>query len=243
MVMNETANVGHPLDKLVPLEIEMLKYILEMRYLSLEQVIRRFYEGGKVEEMVDKLFNLKYLHCKDQTLTDKSLILVTPKGREVILGTYKEVPAPQATKYALPGRLNHDMLLNDLRIRFEELNFLKRWVSEMCLKEMPFFLRQFPNMPDALCKKNNDMAYFLELEVSQKSAKEYRERINHYLKSLKLKEVKEAKIEGVIFFCVKEEVADVIKAQIPKDSKGISVLHYSRYFPAKKENEETAYVH
>ncbi|WP_413578534.1 replication-relaxation family protein [Bdellovibrio sp. HCB290] len=224
-------------------EMELLKYILEMRYLSLAQVIRRFYDNGTVEATIQRMFDLKYLYCKDKELSDSSLLLVTQKGRDVLVSQYKEIQAPAVTRSPMPGRLNHDMLLNDLRIRFEELNFLKRWVSEMCMKEMPFFLRAFADLPDALCKKNNGMAYFLELEVGKKHSKFYRDRIDTYLKVLQMKDTKEAKIEGVIFFCYYEEVAEMIKAQVPKDAKGVSVLTYQRYFPAKKDEKQTEYVH
>ncbi|MDG0816425.1 replication-relaxation family protein [Bdellovibrio svalbardensis] len=233
-----------PLEKLLSMnELEITKYVLEMRYLTLGQIITRFYDEGRVEESVRKLLNLQILKCKDETLNEQSLFLATLKGFELVQAEWKDKKIPQVTKSVMPGRLNHDLLLNDLRIRFEQLNYLKQWASEQSLKEVPLFLREFQNMPDACCKKKNDKSYFLELEVAMKNAKAYRDRIETYLKVLQHPDMKGAGIEGVIFFCTDDKVVEVIKKQIPKEAKGISVMPYYKYFANKDEEPRSVTVH
>ncbi len=224
-------------------ELEMLKFILEMRYLNLDQMIRRFYDEGRVEPSITKLMNLELLKCKDQKYTADSIFMVTQKGWEHVQKEWSDKRIPQITKSVMPGRLNHDLLLNELRIRFESLNFLKQWGSEQSLKEVPLFLRTFTDLPDAVCKKKDDKGYFLELEVAMKNAKAYRDRIETYLKVLQIQDFKDSGITGVIFFCTDEKVMEVIKKQIPKDTKGISVMPYYKYFEKPKEKTTEKVVH
>jgi hypothetical protein len=179
---------------------------------------------------IDKLIKAGHLRSKDVNLTNESLILVTESGRELVIKENPDKKVPVVTKNIFQPRVKHDLLLNDLRIRFEELNFLNKWTSEVSLKEVGFFLREFKDLPDAVCKKKNDKSYFLELEVSMKAPSIYKARIEEYLKILEKEEMIDAGIEGVIFFCTQEEVAEKIKEQIPEGVKGISVLLYSNYF-------------
>lgn len=211
----------------------ILCYVLEMRYLSFEQVQRKFSFKG-VEEAVRELIKADYLKCKDEVLVFESLLRATSKAQELLQRLYPDKKIPQAEKNIFMPRVKHDLLLNDLRIRFEELGFIKKWVSEGQLKELPVFLRAFTELPDAVCVKKNEKSYFLELEVSQKASKQYRERIAEYLKVLEKEEIRKAHIEGVIFFCYYEEVRDKIKSEIPEGARGISVLLYKNYFKEKK---------
>ncbi len=74
--------------------------------------------------------------------------------------------------------------------------------------------------------------------MAKKPSVKYRERIEHYLKILQKEEFRSAQIEGVIFFCVYEEVMEKIKAEIPSEVKKISVLSYHNYFPSRRVIEK-----
>jgi len=236
---SENKNVA--LATLEPKDLEILQVILEMGYLNLKQVSKRFF--GLPSMMTEKaaLYNVKklltqgYLKTKDQDVTLSTLLASTQKAQELVAQTYPDKKVPQYQKSIFQPRVNHDLLLNDLRFRFEELGFLNKWVSENMLKEIPFLNRHFQDLPDAVCKKKNGKGYFLELEVSMKSPKVYLDRIEEYLKVLSQDEINEAEIEGAVFFCTDEKVRDKIKEQIPESAKNISVLMYSNYFKAKEE--------
>jgi len=215
-----------------------------MGYINVKQVTKRFFglpsmmtEKAAIYS-VKKLLTQGYLKTKDADVNQNSLLTATDKAQELVAQTYKDKKVPQYQKSIFQTRVNHDLLLNDLRFRFEELGFLNKWVSEKMLKEIPFLNRQFQDLPDAVCKKRNDKGYFLELEVSMKSPKVYAERIQEYLKVLSLEEIIDAEIEGAVFFCTNELVRDKIKEQIPEGAKNISVLMYSSYFKPKEEARE-----
>lgn len=212
----------------------MLNYILEMRYLSVNQMKRRFDLGEGVMKKVKELIKEGWVRCKDEELTEMSIVRVTVKAREELQKRFPDKKIPEIEKNIFYPRVNHDLFLNDLRIRFEDLGFISKWVSERQMREIPLFMRSFTDYPDAVCMKKNGKGYFLELEVSEKGPKQYRERIAHYLEMLKMNDFKEAKIEGVIFFCVNEEVVEKIKKEIPEGTKGVSVLGYYNYFKTKE---------
>jgi hypothetical protein len=225
-------------EEVFPRESELLTYVLDMRYLSLAQIKKRFELNEKAKPVLEKLVSEGRLKTKDKDWSESTLFVATPKAQEILQKENPDKKVPPAEKNIFQPRVNHDLLLNDLRIRFEDLGFISKWVSEKQMKEVSFLLRCFQDFPDALCKKKNDKSYFLELEVSEKGPKQYRERIDSYLDILKKEEIKDAGIEGVIFFCVKEEVVEKIKSQIPEGAKGISVLSYYNYFKPKKEESK-----
>lgn len=233
-----------PISEVTPKELEIIQLILEMRYLNLRQITKRFFgipsfvTEKEVLLTVKKLQSLELIKTKDIELNSESLFTATPKAYELVAGSNPDKKVPRAQKSIFQPRVKHDMLLNDLRIRFEELVFLNKWVSEMSLEEIPFFKRSFADLPDAVCKKRNDKGYFLELEVSMKSTKVYAERIQEYLKILATEEIKDADIEGVVFFCTDEKVRDKIRGQIPEGAKNISTLLYSSYFKTKESKHE-----
>lgn len=224
-----TQSIKPKVRPLTDVEICILNYILEMRYMSFEQLTLKF-PLANLKEVLSNLIKQELLATKAEVLEKDSLIKATAKAQETIKTMYPNKKVPEYLKSIFQPRIKHDLLLNDLRIRFEELKFIKKWVSEAQLKELPVFLRAFTNMPDAICIKNNDKGYFLELEVSQKGPKQYLERIEEYQKILKNEDIKNAGIEGVIFFCLYEEVQEKIKELVPKGTKEISVLSYKKYF-------------
>lgn len=223
--VKEVANP--PLSKI---EQEMLKYILEMRYMTMDQLIRKFYDGGRVEAALGKLFDHDLIKTKDKEVTLESLVLLTEKGHEELKKAFPEKRLPDLYKKVFPFRVNHDLHINDLRIRFEELSFISKYISEEQLKTIPFFLREFQDLPDGVCIKKDGKGYFLEMEISGKGLKQYRERMDLYTRVLKTEEMKQQQIEGVIFFCTDDEVMSDIKRAIPKETKNYSVMPYKKYF-------------
>ncbi|QDK37978.1 hypothetical protein [Bdellovibrio sp. NC01] len=221
---------GVQAEALTKIEIEMLKYILEMRYMTMDQLIRKFYDGGKVEGALKRLFDRELIKTKDKELTLESLVLLTLKGREEVVKAYPEKRLPELYSKVFPFRVNHDLHINNLRIRFEELGFLSKYISEEQLRTVPFFLREFKDLPDAVCMKANGKGYFMEMEISGKGLKQYRERMDLYSKVLKTDEMKQQQIEGVIFFCTDEKVMGDIKRALPPDTKNYSVMPYKKYF-------------
>lgn len=215
---------------------QVLEYLLEMRYSDLERLAKKFFRTPEMTDalsaknLMGELISQGLVTIKKDKDSQVEIYLATAEAREKLVKESPKKTYAQVTKQVFWPRMTHDLLLADLRIRFEDLNFIDRWYSEASLKEKPLLLREFQDLPDAICKKRNAKSYFLELEVSMKSPKVYLARIEQYLKILAKEEIKDADITGVIFFCTDEKVQEKIKSVVPEGAKGISVMLYSSYF-------------
>jgi hypothetical protein len=216
-----------------PEQKALLLYLLQMKFMTMDQIDRKFFKSQSMAQNFRSLLAHGFLKTKSEELSSESLIVPTEKAYEILKLENPEKEVPQALKRVFEPAVNHDLKLVELRMRFEELNFIKKWHSEKSLAEVPLMNRLFQDLPDAICKKPNDKGYFLELEISKKSPKVYEERIAHYIKVLESREMQEQGIEGVIFLCAKEEVCKIIKDKIPK-SKAFSVLMLDRYLKARE---------
>ncbi len=248
---NSVANSAQQQREVTEVELSLFHYLLEMKFLSTKQIIRKFpkladlqtnhSDQAKLDLMnpEDQQFTLitrqikdlclrGYLKCSDPVLTDQSLILATTKSYETLKSKNPGKDIPQVVARHFHFGEKHDSILNDLRIRFEELNLLNRWVSEKAMEEIPFIHQTFQKLPDAICKKKNNKSYFLEFENSKKSKKEYVARIHEFEKVLTKKEITEAGIEGVIFFCSSKEVEEVVSSLLPQ-SRQFSCIPITNY--------------
>ena len=248
---NSVASSAPQQKEATEVELTLFHYLLEMKFLNTKQIIRKFpkladlpanhTDQAKLDLMnpEDELFTLitrqikdlcmrGYLKCSDPVITDTSLIHPTSKSYETLKAKYKDKDIPQIPVRHFPFGVNHDLILNDLRIKFEELNFLNRWVSEKTMEEIPFIHQTFQKLPDAICKKKNDKSYFLELENSKKSGKRYEERIQEFKSILAKKEIVESGIEGVVFICTDIETEELIRNLLPR-SRQFSCIPIQKY--------------
>lgn len=221
----------------------IFKYALEMKHLTLAQIEKKFFGGRHAHQEVTDLEKQGYLRKKDRDLKFGSVFIPTAKAYDEVHASdpchsavglrasgaaHPLLPQPMSQIFA--PRVNHDSKLTDLRIRFEELNFITKWTSERMLAQIPKIKELLTDEPDAVCSKKDGDGYFLELELSQKTKAQYEYRIQRYLETLENTHIKEQKITGVIFICGDRKVQDFIKALLSKNEKRISVLLYERYF-------------
>jgi len=209
----------------------IIKYALEMKHLTLAQIEKKFFGGRHAHQEVTDLEKQGYLRKKDRDLKFGSVFIPTSKAYDELLQKEALLPRPMSQIFA--PRVNHDSKLTDLRIRFEELNFITKWTSERMLAQIPMIKELLTDEPDAVCRKKEGDGYFLELELTQKTKAQYKYRIQKYLETLENAHIKEQKITGVIFICGDKKVQDFIKALLPKNEKRISVLPYTRYMKSK----------
>lgn len=210
----------------------LFKYMLEMKYMSLQQIEKKFFEGKPAHAEVTQLEKDGYFRKKEDGLKFGTAFIPTDKAHTFIESV--DPLLPEAMKSVFAPRVNHDMKLTDLRIRFEELKFIQKWTSERMLGNVPWIKELLNDLPDAVCRKMDERGYFLELEISQKTKAQYEYRINRYLEALENAEIKSQKIDGVIFICIEEKVQEFIRGLLPKGEKRISVLSFDRYM---KKNE------
>jgi len=215
------------------LEKDFLRYLLEMKYMTALQVEKKFCENKDLVINLRELLKAGYLKTKGDEILSESLIVPLKKSHEYIKSKYPEKLIPDTLTRVFEPAVRHDLLLVDLRIRFEKLRFLERWFSEESLRQLPLMNQAFQDLPDALCRKPNGKSYFLELEISKKTLKDYDTRISNCQKVLALEGIKSLGVEGVIFVCTDPKVVEILKEKT-KDLKNISVFPISRYLPEHK---------
>lgn len=221
---------------------KLLKYLLEMKFMTFEQIQTGFDLAKNEDIHLKSAFAAGFIKSMDPLLKPDSLIIPTLKAYELLKAENPGKDLAMPVKRVFAPAVNHDLKLVDLRMRFEDLGFIERWVSEKSMEEVPYMVRTFQSplgesggqgLPDAYCVKKNGKSYFLELEISKKTMKNYDTRISEYQKILDLKEMKDQGVEGVIFVCSDPAVTDILKEKT-KDISNISVLPLARYL-SKKE--------
>lgn len=215
----------------VKARLSLFTYLLQMKFMSFAQVEKKF-GIGKAE--IQGLESDGFIKCKPaySEISPDSLIIPTDLAHAELAKANPNKDLAKPLKRVFEPAIKHDLKLVDLRMRFEELNFVTNWYSEASLDAIPLMKRLFTDMPDAVCKKPNGKSYFLELEISQKTIARYEERINEYTRILENEEVKAAGIEGVIFMCTNDKVLDLIKSKLPGNSS-FSALSINRYIKDK----------
>lgn len=214
---------------------DIVKYILEMKYMKREQIQKKFFlsfddKGPKyMESALKKLIELKYIYEHKG-----GLLLVTKEGEEYLVKSNEGKTLAKRNARVWDPIVNHDLKLTDIRMRFEELGFVTKWISEGHMLNTPFLLRTFKDVPDALVMKENGKSVFLELEISKKSVAKYTERVEEYKKVLKNDEIIREGVEGVLFLCTDPAVADVLTSLTEKDKKIFNVRLFSSYIKDQK---------
>lgn len=207
----------------------ILKFLLDMKYARKSQILRRFGDTDQTRTEIGLLLQAGHIKFKDRELTARSLLIPTLEGYHHLAQGAQGRRLAEPVKRIFDPMVRHDLILNDIRIRFEELNFIKRWNSEEMLRIVPVFANLMRDLPDAMCERSNGNAYFLELEISLKNRKFYEDRIAEYSRILEMNEIKAQGINGVIFLCTDEKVYDMLKSAAPKNTKAFSVLPITRY--------------
>ena len=209
---------------------DIIKYILEMKYMRLEHIQTKFFAfaSDKSETFttsaIGKLKDLKYIHENS-----KGLLMVTGEGEKYLSKFTEGKLLPSVVKRVFEPEVNHDLKLIELRIRIEELGMVDRWYSENALKSLPFMMKEFKDMPDALLIKKDGRGVFLELEISRKTNQRYLDRIEEYKRVLQTSDIKDQKIEGVMFLCTDEKVKEILTTATIDFKQIISFRMLSQY--------------
>jgi hypothetical protein len=221
---------------------EIIKYILEMKFMTIPQLIKSFFmfaEASKQElyakSAIKKLSGLEYIRAIEHTATEQTLLVATAKGQEYLqkFAEGKKVAAPIAKVWDPVVR--HDLMLVDIRQRFEELGYITKWYSEQQLISLPQFASLMKDLPDAIVMDTEGRGYFLELEISRKGNQRYVDRVAEYKKLISSEQMKKEKISGVMFLCTDEKVYDLIKGIVAKENLDILVHLVSSYLTVEGE--------
>ncbi len=186
--------------KLQMRDYELLNWLVQMKFMLLDQIARVFFKGCNPYRApyrrLLKLMKAGLIETKRVYTESKDLYLPTKKATQLLMR--------RGTSYALGlskdkefSNYEHDKTLIDLRVLFMELG-IKTWIPERILRSA----RPTGSCPDALLVASNYL-YAVEYERTEKKLTRYKEIVERYNRG---------NYHAVLFICRAQSLVKKIKS-------------------------------
>lgn len=158
-----------------PRDLELLKILLEQKFLTHDQIMRFFFEGRKRYGPL-RLWKMRRFDFVElaRGFHPQGLFLATDKAYGYFKSRFVEVPAPVSVVDA--RTLYHDLMVTDVRFLFQRMGFGSSWMSERVWR-MGRSVRLWA--PDAVINIGED-TFAVEVELAQKETDRYEEIFARY---------------------------------------------------------------
>lgn len=174
-------------------DYEVLEFILEMKFASLDEVCAKFFQGSPVNQNVvgywyakKRLAQLEqagFLESTKKFSETKRFYFAKQKAYSAVTNLFPEKTIPRATG-SIDGRtVAHDYLLLRLRLELEKRHQAHFWISDRSLKIQTGILAQLSEAysPDGIYKSLQGSAVAFELEISLKAKSRYQDKVKRYV--------------------------------------------------------------
>lgn len=215
-------------------DLEIIKFILEMKYSSVEDIYQRFFKINflGLESLTNRaayrrlqlLEENGYLTSSRNFIVNEKIYLATPKSYYLLLNTStSELFISYPLKKIDHRTFDHDHMLVEIRHKLESLEKVNCWKSDRYLKSTNEFsdLNSLNIVPDAIYADADDQKFALELELTLKSKERYRAKIKSVVEYLRKIEPKPKAFQKVRFLCKTKAILE----SITNESR-----LYSKYF-------------
>ncbi|RYZ88172.1 MAG: hypothetical protein EOP06_11440 [Proteobacteria bacterium] len=211
---------------LTPRDFDVLKFVIEMRFATREELFRRFFEttlsGTKAtspEFMRRRLNELEKngLLVKERNfVTHEVCFIGTELSQKILQEKYPHNFFPRAIKQMYWVNFIHDQLVLESRIEFERQLKIVEWISDHSLKSLckKMFDLDAKYSPDGVYRAPDGPRIAFELENSRKQKYLYREKIDKYAKILEHRKYHPGMFRKVHFKCVTKSVFEIIKKEV-----------------------------
>lgn len=184
--------------RLQPRDYEILRFILEQKFVSLESIYFRFFDvraGDEVllpknlwttRQRLAKLRSVLLIKTEKVLSSGKAHFLITPLGYKVLREKDDEVFHIKPTKRIDFSLYEHDLKLTMLRAFLEKKGKSNLWRSEKWLRGSVFegegYRHRFSKelIPDAVFYNARDERVALEVELSRKGQRRLIEKVERY---------------------------------------------------------------
>jgi hypothetical protein len=212
--------------KLKERDIEILKFVLEMKFVSIEEVYEKFFKvkmnGEKSKSdwwARDRVYQLKKMGFLKAVhfFTEARAFYVATHDAYHLLGELYPLNFFCKPTTGLDVRtFHHDWLVTKSRLVLENQGRVTKWISEKTLKTQDSINLGIAKkyMPDGCYIDQNEKVVAFELELTLKSRSRYRDKIRLYANLMRQKSiVKSLKFEKCLFICRTQSVAENLKRQ------------------------------
>ncbi|RYZ76683.1 MAG: hypothetical protein EOP05_04305 [Proteobacteria bacterium] len=178
-------------------DFDVLKFVLEMRFATREELFRRFFkvtQAGTIatspEFMRRRLIELEKLSLLIRTknyISGVQCFVATDKTQKLLQEKYPDAFFPRAIKQIHWVNFFHDELVLKSRIEFEAELRITDWISDHSLKTLgpKLFGLKMKYAPDGVYRLPSGEWRAFELENSKKEKRIYREKLELYAKLIK----------------------------------------------------------
>ena len=183
-------------------DYQLLKFVLEQKFISLEMIYLRFFCRKKSLKMpaAKELFTARQRLAKlkenglvktEKVLSSgKAHYLITPLGAKVLEAKSGEAPTFKISKKIYLPLYEHDSKINMIRICLELRDKCRRWYPEKWIRSAPLPLTEEgfkfgPELfPDGIFINSKGETVALELELSRKGLAKIKQKLKLYTKLL-----------------------------------------------------------
>ena len=241
--LTDSITAKGPRPRLQARDYEIMRFILEQKFCSLEAIYFRFFDVRKLpadplpknlwttRQRLAKLRALALIKTEKVPATGKAQFLLTPFGWKVLTTQAKELIAIRPAKQMDYSLYDHDVRITMIRALTESKGKCKAWYSEKWLKASPILIDgkhkyHFAKdiRPDAFFINSKGEKIALELEVARKGRKRLEDKIQLYddLMTENYRSGTEAKfkvLDKVWFLATKPNVFRLLQRVIEAKSK------------------------
>lgn len=215
-------------------DFEIIKFILEMKYSSVEDIYQRFFKINflGMESLTNRaayrrlqlLEENGYLISARNFTVNEKIYLATPRSYYLMMNnSNSELFISYPLKKIDHRTFDHDHMLVQIRQKLESTEKVNCWMSDRYLKSKTDFneLSSLNIVPDAIYTTVDGQKIALELELTLKSKDRYRTKIKSIVEYLRKAESKPKAFQKVRFLC---------KIKAISESLTFESRLYSKYF-------------
>lgn len=207
-------------------DFEIISFVCDMKFASLEDIFEKFFKKLKdgseskslwwARERVTELYKHGFINRIYSFNERKAYYLGTKKGYYELVRSYPSVIPTRPVESINFNTFEHDKLLLSLRLKMEKENKCSKWISDRTLSQFPELCPTVDKsyLPDAIYTTNSGEKVAFELEISRKAKKRYKDKIQSYVKCLRLNKDSVSFFKKVIFLVTQESVKELLDNEI-----------------------------
>ena len=190
---NSTKATIEPTVVLSDRDFEILEFILEMKFASLEEIYEKFFKsigvGGKeagfhyAKKRLPQIEQAGFLKSTKNFSEGRRLYYAVQKTLSILQRAMPEKTLSRPSGNIDGRTVVHDYLLLKLRLEMEGRGLVSAWQSDRNLKVQTGILSQLGGSyaPDAIYTTSSGEKIALELEIAIKGKARYQDKINKYV--------------------------------------------------------------
>lgn len=218
-------------------DLEVLEFILEMKFASVDEVFEKFFSklsgDGEVaassewaRKRLRQLMDAGYLRTEIGIGMRERVFIPSFKTYHALTNLNSGSMIPKPTRGLDFRTFVHDRELLLLRLKYERELGDVAWISDRRLKQglAEVYGIHSIDVPDAIVRLPDFGLVVVELEIAMKSRKRYREKIARYVRLIRDQRAKPVGVRKVIFHCLKPAVVNALQQESKLYSGMIEVI-------------------